>query len=153
MSNQKIVAIAKLERDARNFFFVKMLYGYDISMIDNLKSVFEIDDTHLLMDLIDISTLALSVYKCRETIGNTILLYNPDQKFCYTADNIYHDDEFKIIVGTEAHNEFSDINYLVRMLSQTIHAYSGTFAVQYKNKIMSEKEFYEFQGELSVFKM
>ena len=55
MSNQKIVAIAKLERDARNFFFVKMLYGYDISMIDNLKSVFEIDDTHLLMDLIDIS--------------------------------------------------------------------------------------------------
>lgn len=151
MANKKIKAIAKIERDAQNYFFVKMLYGYENEA--EPQTIYSIEDRELKENLIALSCMALKTFKIeyRREIGYTIIIYDPETKYCYHGYNTDYQMSAKIIVGTIPNNHFEDINYLIRMISYTIDKYNmGEFWIQYNDRIMNKEEFYEFQKELSI---
>ncbi len=154
MVNKKIKAIAKVERDAKNYFFVKMLYGFSDSSNEPLM-VYGIEDEGLIDNLVALSYIALNMFPCggRRECGNTIIIYDIITKYRYDGYYTDYTRPNNIIVGTTSMNNFEDINYLIRMISHTIEKEKmGEFFVQYKDKVMTEKEFYEFQDELSIYK-
>lgn len=149
MVNKKIKAIAKIERDAQNNFFVKMLYGLTNSKYEP-ETVFQIEDIRLIDTLITLSNKAIEIFQINN-VGTKIVIYEPKTKHTYSGYNTDYTIPSKIIVGTVSSNEFEDINYLVHMMSYTMKKHDmGELWIQYENKLMSEEEFYEFQKELSI---
>lgn len=150
MKSKKIKAIAKIERDAQNFFFVKMLYGY--ANEGETQTVYEIEDNILKDNLIALSYMAIDSFPIRSDFGYSIIIYNPETKYCHHGRLTNYKIANKIIVGTVPENYFDEINYLIQMISKIIERNNlGEFYVQYKNKMMTAKEFYEFQKELSIY--
>lgn len=158
MANKKIKAVAKIERDARNYFFVKMLYGI-VGSNRELETVYEIEDTRLFDTLIEISNEALKLLGIRNEVGNAIVIYytNHDSKYDrrYWYSNSGYNTDYtnptKVIAGTVGTNELIEINYLIHRLSKTISQNNmGEFWIQYGDKLMTEEEFYEFQKGFSI---
>lgn len=152
MKNKKIKAIAKIERDAKNFFFVKMLYGFEESQ-RKPQTIFEMKDVEVYDSLVILSRKALSNFQCCSSFtGDRIIVYNPEGKYSQPAFQSYAHNN-PIIIGTEPSNSFRDINYLARMLDYTMNEEKiGEFFVQYKEQIMRIEAFYEFQKNLSILK-
>lgn len=158
MENKRIKAVAKIERDARNYFFVKMLYGIVGSNI-KVQTVYQIEDSRLFNTLIEMSNEALKFLGIRNEVGNTIVIYytkhgsRSDRRYWYSNSGLDADytNPTKVIAGTVGTNDLKEINYLISRLSKTISQNNmGEFWVQYGEELMSEEEFYEFQKELSV---
>ncbi len=154
MESKKIKAIAKIERDARNYFFVKMLYGI-VDSNRELETVYQIEDTRLFDTLIGISNEALKFLGKRNEVGNAIVIYYTKHgwKSWYSdsGPDVDYTNPMKVITGTVGTNELKEINYLINMLSKTIKEDNmGEFWIQYGNKLMTKEEFYEFQKELSI---
>lgn len=150
MVNKKMKVIAKIERDAQNFFFVKMLYGYENE--GEPKTIYEIEDSSLKDNAVVLSYRALDAFPVQNDLGHSIIIYDPATKYCYHDYRTDYKMSIKILVGTIPRNNFDEINYLIHMLSKTIEGNNlREFCVQYKDKIMTEKEFYEFQKELSIY--
>jgi len=153
MVNKKIKVIAKIERDAQNFFFVKMYYGFMDSEIIHYKerTVYEIEDKEFIDNLIALSYAALSRFRCGRNIGSTIVVYNTKTRVRSNGPYANYTDPDQIIVGTVPMINFEEINYLVHMMSFVMEKEKlGEFFVQYKDKVMREDEFYEFQNKLSI---
>lgn len=139
---KEIIAVAQLEKDARNFFFIKMLYGYSKN---ELHTVYEIEDEKLLEDLIEFSSNALKYENCIYC-GDKIILFDTKKKYFKYSIKLYYDS---IIVGTLPDARWDEMNYLVRLISLAMKKGDrGKFFIQYKDKIMNEEEFYEAQDEL-----
>lgn len=150
MENRKLKAIAKIERDAQNFFFVKMLYGYENE--GEPQTIYGIEDSSLKEDLISLSYMALKEFPICRDFGYSIIIYNPENGYCYYDNWANYEMSSKIIVGTVPKNYFDEINYLIRMISKTMERNNiGECWIQYKDKMMKEEEFYEFQNELSIY--
>ena len=131
MTNKKIKAIAKVERDAQNFFFVKMLYGFENE--GEPKTIYEIHDSDLKDDLISLSYMALEFFPVRQNFGYSIIIYDPETQYCYYDYWTDYTRPTKILVGTTPKNYFEEINYLIQMISETIEKNNmGTFYFQYK---------------------
>lgn len=147
MVNKKIKAIAKIERNSRNLFFAKMLYGLTNSKYEP-ETAFQIEDSRLIDTLITLSNKAIGIF---QIYGTKIVIYEPKTKRTYSGYNTDYTIPSKIIVGTVPSSEFEGINYLIYMMSDTIKKHDmGELWIQYENKLMSEEEFYEFQKELSI---
>lgn len=151
MANKKIKAVAKIERDARNYFFVKMLYGI-VGSNRGLETVYEIEDSRLFDTLIGMSNEALKFLGIRNEVGNTIVIYYTKYgwKSWYSnrGPDVDYTNPMKVIAGTAETNDLKEINYLISRLSKTIYQNNmGEFWVQYGDKLMTEEEFYEFQKE------
>lgn len=152
MVNKKIKAIARIERDAQNFFFVKMLYAFKNE--GEPQTVYGIDDSDLKDNLIAMSCMALETFQVHNNIGYSVIIYNPKTQYCYHDYRADYKMSNKILVGTIPMNNFDEINYLIHMISETIEKNDmGEFYVQYKDKIMTEIEFYQFQKSLSIYKI
>lgn len=150
MKNKKIKAIAKIERDAKNFFFVKILYGFEDSQTEP-QTVFEMEDLELFESLIILFQKVHHNFICDRINANKIIVYSPETKYTYNASDKNNGGVY-IFIGTESHVSWEYINYLARMLDYTMNKEKmGEFFVQYKDKIMKIKEFYEFQKNLSIF--
>lgn len=151
MVNKKIKVIAKIERDAQNLFFVKILYGFTDSKHEP-DTVYTIEDSRLLDNLIGLSYMALENFPVSRDFGYSIVIYDPETKDCYSGPWTDYKVPTKIIVGTDPRRYFDEINYLIQMLSKTIEENNmGELWVQYGDKLMTEEEFYEFQKELSIY--
>lgn len=155
MENKKIKAIAKIERDAQNYFFVKMLYGIVGSNIE-VETVYQIEDSRLFDTLIGMSNEALKFLGINSEVGNAIVIYytRPGYKCWYSnsGPDADYTNPTKVIAGTVGTNDLKEINYLIGRVSKTIEENNmGEFWVQYGNKLMTKGEFYEFQKELSVY--
>lgn len=151
MANKRIKAVAKIERDARNYLFVKMLYGILGSNIE--ETVYQIEDSRLLDTLIGISNEALKFLGTRNEVGNAIVIYYTKKGWKSWYSNSGPDTDYtnptKVIAGTVGTNELKEINYLIHRLSKTISRDDiGEFWVQYEDKLMTEEEFYELQKKL-----
>lgn len=152
MANKKINAIAKIERDARNFFFVKMLYGYENEV--DPQVIYSIENIEFKQSLSALSNKALKTFKIEyyKEVGGSIIIYDYKDKYCYYGYNVDYQKPDTIIVGTMPHNYFGDINYLIYMISYTIDKYNlGDLWIECDGKKMTEKEFYEFQKELLIY--
>lgn len=154
MVNKKIKAIAKIERDAMNYYFVKMLYGIEDSKYYP-DTVYTIEDSRLLDNLIGLSHKALekidipSDYGFLTDFEMYVILYDINDKSCYTATWLGRPS--KIIAGTTSQNNFIKINLLIKIISESIKEKDmGEFWVKYGDKLMTEEEFYEFQKELYI---
>lgn len=156
MANKKIKAVAKIKRDARNYFFVKMLYGIADSN-ESLETVYEIEDSRLFDTLIEISNEALKFLGKRNEIGDAIIIYytNHDSKYdrrywwSGNGSDVNYKNPIKVVAGTIGTNDLKEINYLISRFSKTISQNNmGEFWVQYEDKLMTAEEFYEFQKEL-----
>lgn len=148
MENGKIRAIAKIERDAENYFFLKMLYGDEADI--NLKTVYEIEDACLIAKLVEMSKNALRIFSIRSF--KTIVLYNPVNKWRFHGLDLGN-EENKILAGTISASDFDEINYLIHMISDVLKKKDmGSLVVSYEDKIMSEIEFHKFQESLSIYK-
>lgn len=151
MANKKLKVVAKIERDAQNFFFVKMLYGYTNSQ-EGVQTVYAIKDKELLEKLIYLSHSALIGASRVSEYGNTIIIYDVPSKCCYNVYRTNYAADNKIIVGTTSRMIFSEINYLLHIVSKTIEKEEmGEFFVQYKDEVMTIEEFYEFQDKLRIY--
>lgn len=155
MANKKIKAVAKIERDARNYFFVKMLYGI-VGSNRGLETVYEIEDSRLFDTLIGISNEALKFLGIRNEVGNAIVIYytnhdsKSDRRYWWSGNgpDVDYTNPTKVIAGTVGTNDLTEINYLISKLSKTISQNNiGEFWVQYGQKLMTKDEFYEFQQE------
>lgn len=161
MESKKIRVVAKIETDARNYFFVKMLYGIaDSARV--LETVYQIEDTRLFDTLIGISNEALKFLGIRNKVGNAIVIYytkdalKSNRMYWYSnsGPDVDYTNPMKVIAGTVATNDWKEINYLISRISKTMEENNmGEFYVQYGNKLMSEEEFYEFQRKLSVYEV
>lgn len=154
MESKKIKAIAKIKKDARNYFFVKMLYGI-VGSDRVLETVYQIEDTRLFDTLIEMSNKALKYLGKRNEVGNAIVIYYTKHGWKYWYSNSGPDADYtnptKVIAGTVETNDLKEINYLIGRISKIIEEDNmGEFWVQYGDKLMSKEEFYEFQKELSV---
>lgn len=157
MDSKKIKVVAKIERDARNYFFVKMLYGIKDSKCDP-DTVYIIEDSRLLDNLVELSHEIFKNYEkfdipkdfgFSKNFEMFVILYDINDKCCYTAAWLGRPS--KIIVGTTSTNNFMEINYLIKMISEVIKEKDmGEFWVQYGDKLMTIEEFYEFQKKLRV---
>lgn len=89
MESKKIKVIAKIERDARNYFFVKMLYGI-VGSDRALETVYEIEDSRLFDTLIGISNEALKFLGINNEVGNAIVIYytRPGYKCWYSNSGL-----------------------------------------------------------------
>jgi len=151
MVNKKIKVVAKIERDAKNFFFVKMLYGFKENE-DELQTVYAIEEEGLIDNIVGLSYLSLNNFKCGRDIGSTIIVYDKETEYCYSGYHIDYTEPNRIIVGTEPMLHFADINYLIRMISYTIKKEKmGDFSIKYNDQEMTADEFYKFQNELSIY--
>ncbi len=151
MESKRIKAIAKIERDTRNYIFVKMLYGIAGSNIE--ETVYQIEDTRLFDTLIGMSNEALKFLGTRNEVGNAIVIYYTREGWKSWYSNSGTDTDYtnptKVIAGTVGTNELKEINYLIHRLSKTISQDDmGEFWVQYEEELMTEEEFYEFQNKL-----
>lgn len=155
MANKKIKAVAKIERDARNYFFVKMLYGI-VGSNRELETVYEIEDTRLFDTLIGISNQALKFLGIRNEVGNAIVIYytnhdsKTDRRYWYSnsGPDVDYTNPTKVVAGTVGTNDSKVINYLIDRISKVISQDDmGEFWVQYGEKLMTKEEFYEFQKE------
>ena len=152
MVNKSIKAIAKIERDARNYFFVKMLYGFSDTK-NELKTIYEINDEGLMDNLVALSYTALNTFTCggRSDYGSEIVIYDVISKNRYYGYHIDYREPNHIIVGTMAMPNFSHINYLIRMISFTMEKENiGEFFIQYKEEVMNCEEFYNYQKRLFI---
>ncbi len=148
-----LLVVAKIERDAQNLFFVKMLYGHRGDK--ELQTVYEIQEKRMIDNLKALACKVIEEYPVKREIGNTIIMYNPEKKFCFHGPRADYRIPTKIIAGTTPKASFDDINYLFQMIEKTIEKnMMGVFLVQYKDKNMrmTVDEFYEFEKELSIFK-
>lgn len=154
MDSKKIKVVAKIERDARNYFFVKMLYGITDSN-SHLETVYQIEDTRLFDTLIGMSNEALKFLGTRNEVGNAIVIYYTKHGwkswYANSGPDVDYENPMKVIAGTVGTNDLKEINYLINMISKTIKENNiGEFWVQYGDKLMTKEEFYEFQKELSI---
>ena len=145
---RKIKVIAKIERDAKNWFFVKILYGYADSE-EKLKTVYKINHKELQQDLISLSYIVFKGI----SLGydeKSIIFYDVVKRTNSQGYDTYEGPN-KIVVGTNSNVEFSTINHLVHLLSYAIEKEKlGEFFVQYNDELMTEEAFYEFQRRLSI---
>lgn len=153
MENKKIKVVAKIERDARNYFFVKMLYGI-VGSNRELETVYEIEDSRLFDTLIEMSNNALK-FLGRNEVGNVIVIYytRPGWKSWYSENGLDADytNPTKVIAGTLGTNDLNEINYLIGRISKVISVDDmGEFWIQYGEKLMTKEGFYDFQKELSI---
>lgn len=154
MVNKKIKVIAKIERDAMNYLFIKMLYGIKDSQYEP-DTVYTIEDSRLLDNLIELSHRTFEKFDSipkdfgfSKDFEMSIILYDINNKCCCTA--AWLGRPYTIIVGTTSQNYFKKINYLIKMISEVIKEKNmGEFWVQYGDKLMTEEEFYEFQKSFS----
>ena len=148
----KIRVVARIERDVRNFFFVRLLYSFS-ELPDNLRTVYEINDRNLLTKIVNMSQAVL--YEANNGIGlrNSIVAYNVIEKHC--TGNLYMARRVVpniAISGTVAQVNFDEINYLLVLISKVmIREDLGEFLVEYNGKNMSFDEFYSFQQNLSLY--
>lgn len=148
----KIKVVAKIERDVRNFFFVRLLYSFS-ELPDNLCTVYEIADGELLTKIINMSQTVLCEASSSMILGNSLVSYNVIEKRC--TGNLYGACRAVpnfVIAGTLPQVDFNEINYLIGLISKVmIRENLGEFLVQYNEKNMSYKEFYSFQQNLSLY--
>ena len=152
MVNKKIKAIAKIERDAQNYFFVKMLYGYSDSQ-NELQTAYEIEDEGLKDNLVALSYTALNAFEYGKTIDGdkTIVICDSKTKYPYHGYGTDYTAPDRIITGNIPLSQFKEINFLIRMISYIMKKEKlGEFWVQYEDKTMTSKEFMEFQKEISI---
>lgn len=151
MVNKEITVVAKIERDAQNFFFAKMLYGFEDSE-NGLQTVYGIEDENLIDNIVALSYMALNTFKCGINVGSTIIIYDTKSQDRHSGYHTDYTAPDRIIVGTMPMPNFEDINYLIRMISYMIEKEKmGDFSIRYKDKEMTVDEFYEFQKELSIY--
>lgn len=151
MVNKEIKVVAKIERDAQNFFFAKMLYGFKDSE-NELQTVYGIEDENLIDNIVALSYMALNTFGCGINVGSTIIIYDTKSQHRHSGYHTDYTAPNQIIVGTTPMPNFEDINYLIRMLSYMIKKEKmGDFSIRYKDKEMTVDEFYEFQKELSIY--
>ncbi len=149
MIHKKIKVIAKIENNTQNLFFINMLY----SLIDSRygpETVENIEDNRLLDNIIDLSYMTIKRFPNHICFRNSIIMYD-SQNENYYYNGYKMDDRLytKIIIGTSPKKNFGQINYLIQMMSKTIEENNmGEFKVQYKDRIMTKEQFYEFQKEL-----
>lgn len=150
MVNKKMKVIVKLERDAQNFFFVKVLYGF-LDSKEDPKTVYAITDEGLKDNIIALSYMVLQSFPFSRDFGITMVVLNPKNGYCYSGIWADYKRSDNVIVGTTPITHFEEINCLVRFISKTIKENQlGDFYVQYNDKILKEEEFYDFQDKLSI---
>lgn len=150
MINKKIKVIARIEKNAQNLFWVKMLYGFTDSKYEP-DTVYNIEDNRLLDNLIGLSYMTLECFPNSKRIGYSIIIYDPETTY-YWHYNYRINYNNKIIIGTIPKDRFKEINYIIQMISKTIEENNmGEFWVQYEDKMMTAEEFYEFQKELLIY--
>lgn len=145
---RELYVVAQVERDAKNRFFARMLYGFTHEK-GVLCSPATIDDSRMLDVLIGMTDSALSDFPCGNYQGSTIVVYNPNSDKYYNGSYAEYKKPDKIITGTKSADKLKDVNYLIRMISHTVtEKKMGEFQVEYEGKKMSAEEFYEFQKGL-----
>lgn len=154
MANKKIKAVAKIERDARNYLFMKMLYGI-VGSDTALETVYEIEDSRLFDTLIDMSNEALKFLRIRNEVENAIVIYYTKHGwkswYANSGPDVDYTNPMKVIAGTVGTNDTKEIKYLIHRISKVISQDDmGEFWVQYGDKLMTKEEFYEFQKGLSI---
>lgn len=148
MRNKELYVVARVERDAKNLFFVRMLYGFTHEK-EALCSPATIDDSRMLDVLIGMTHSALSDFPCGNYCGSTIIVYNTNNGGYYHGSYSEYKVPDTIITGTKSADTLKDVNYLIRMISHTVTKNNmGEFCVEYEGKKMSAEEFYEFQKGL-----
>ena len=148
----KIKVVAKIERDVKNFFFVKLLYSFS-ELPDNLHTVYEITDRNLLTKIINMSRDVLYEVNSSVFSNSSVVAYNVVEKRCtsnlYVARKVVPNT---VIAGTVAQVNFDEINNLIALISKVMMRENlGEFLVDYNGKSMSCKEFYDFQQNLSLY--
>lgn len=148
----KIKVVARIERDARNFFFVRLLYSFT-ELPDNLRTAYEITDRELLAKIIKMSQIVLYEAKDSMILGNLLVAYNVIEKRCtsnlYVARRVVPDI---VIAGTSEQANFAEINYLLGLISNVmIRENLGEISVQHNGKNMSCNEFYNIQKNFYLY--
>lgn len=147
----KIRVVARIERDVRNFFFVRMLYTFS-ELPNNLRTVYEITDKNLLAKIINLSHSLLC--EANNIFSETLIVaYNVVEKQCtrslYIARRVVPDI---VIAGTSAQANFAEINYLLGLISNVmIRENLGEISVQHNGKNMSCNEFYNIQKNFYLY--
>ena len=151
MVNERMRVVVKIERDAQNFFFARMLYGFDNSE-NELQTIYSIKDENLIDNIIALSYMALNASKTEKNAEESgIIVYNIESKCCFHGYYTDYTAPNQIIVGTVPTKYFRDINDLIKILSKTLKKEKlGDISVMYKDQKMTEKEFFKFQRELSI---
>jgi len=150
MVNRKIKVIASLEKDARNYFFVRMLYSY-IDSEEQPKSVFEIEDEELKDILVKISDEALQFHDRFKP--NSIIIYYPSKNKIEYGENANYTEKNKIIAGTIPKNHFEGVDYMLSVLT-VVNLRSSNFKdfgeilVQYEGKTMIVEDFNKLEYSL-----
>jgi len=151
LQKKRIEAIAKVERDAQNCFFVKMLYGYNISQ-EEPSTVYGIKDQKLLDDLANLSHTVLTRDVFDIERQKEIIMYDLKREQCYYGSQANYERKNRIIVGTTSRACFIEINYMLDRISQTLKENNGgEILVQYKDEVMTVEEFYQFQENLRIY--
>lgn len=150
MASREMKVAIKIERDAQNFFFAKVLYGF-LDSKEELKTVYAINDEELLNNIISLSSMALKNFPFSRTFGGTIIIRNTENKHCYFGKWATGTQSNNIITGTTSVVEFSEINCLIRIFSHIMKKEKmGEFCVQYNEKFLKEEEFLKLQEKMSV---
>lgn len=148
MKNRELYAVAQVERDAKDRFFVRMLYGFTHEN-GVVCSPAAIDDSRKLDVLIGMTNSAVLDFPCGNYHGNTIVVYHPNSDKYYEGSYAVYRVPNTIITGTDPADTLKDVNYVIQMISHTItKEKTGKFQVEYEGKKMSAEEFYEFQKGL-----
>lgn len=140
-----MIVVAKIERDARNFFFVRMLYGHGANK--KLQTVYEIQEKKMRDNVIALACDAIEAYPVKRDTGDTIIIYNTEEKICSYGPQTDYSIPTKMIAGTTPAPYFYDIKYLLQMIEKTMEKnMMGDFWVEYKEGLrMTVDELYELK--------
>ena len=148
-NKRKISVVAEIKRDVENCFFVVMLYEHKYS---KLQTVYGIEDQIFLSEISKLSYDALNRNLPAVDKQKEIIVYDLKTKSCFSGNPANYTAKDRIIVGTTSRCGFSEINYMLERIDETLRENrNGEIYVQYKDKVMTVEEFKAFQDNLKVY--